>query len=93
MVLSLDSTVRVTAGQPFALSRRARKALAIPFGRFVCSNSVLCSDFLWFIELLFLLSLVAAIVLVVVPRHGSSGDSTFLAFVFEFVRTQPVSLE
>jgi len=37
----------------------------IAFGRFLWSNIVLRSDFLWFIALLFLLSLVAAVMLVV----------------------------
>ena len=40
-------------------------ALMIAFGRFFWSNLILHSDFLWFIALLFLLSLVAAVMLVV----------------------------
>jgi hypothetical protein len=43
-------------------------ALMIAFGRFLWSNLVLRSDFLWFIALLFLLALIAAIMLVVEPR-------------------------
>jgi hypothetical protein len=42
-------------------------ALVIAFGRFLWSNLVLRSDFLWLIALIFLVSLAAAIVLVVRP--------------------------
>ena len=44
-------------------------ALMIAFGRFLWSNFVLHSDFLWFIALLFLLALTAAIMLVLAPRR------------------------
>ena len=40
-------------------------ALVVAFGRFLWSNFVLRSEFLWFIALLFLVSLAAAIMLVV----------------------------
>jgi hypothetical protein len=50
------------------LRRASALALMIAFGRFLWSNIVLRSDFLWFIALLFLLSLAAAVMLVVGDR-------------------------
>ena len=41
----------------------------IAFGRFLWSNLVLHSDFLWFIALLFLLALTAAIMLMLAARR------------------------
>ena len=49
-------------------------ALMIAFSRFLWSNLVLRSDFLWFIALVFLVSLAAAIMLVVKrPGRPASG--------------------
>jgi hypothetical protein len=50
-------------------------AIVIAFGRFFWSNLVLHSDFLWFIALLFLLALFAAVVLVVEGRDAAGRRS------------------
>jgi len=56
-------------GRATLLRRACALALMIAFGRFLWSNLALRSDFLWFIALLFLLALVAAVMLVVEPRR------------------------
>jgi len=63
VLLGVASALRT--GGTRALRRASSLALMIAFGRFLWSNIVLRSDFLWFIALLFLLSLVAAVMLVV----------------------------
>lgn len=58
------------AGHTRVLRWASALAVMIAFGRFLWSNLVLRSDFLWFISLLFLLALFAAVALIVEGREG-----------------------
>src|SRR5450432_1524054 len=67
LLFGIASALRT--GRTTLLRRACALALMLAFGRFLWSNLVLRSDFLWFIALLFLLALTTAIMLVVEPRR------------------------
>lgn len=67
-VLLLGVASALRTGRTTLLRWACALALMLAFGRFLWSNLVLRSDFLWFIALLFLMALIASILLVVEPR-------------------------